>query len=335
MSLSSILLFTVNSIFPVILLILLGYFLKRINFYTKDFLKTANKMVFKLCLPVLLFKNITDISSLSLIPWNAVLYMLAIILVLVFAGLLATTLVKDPNQKGVIHQCIFRSNFALIGIPMAELIGGSEGVMAAAIISLFSIPIYNIFAVIVLSVYKKDENGTKISSKKIITDIAKNPLILGILAGLVVVLFRTVFPANPFSHLVANATFLTTAISYISRTATPLALIVLGGQFDFSRVAGYKKQLLIGVIGRTILAPTIGVGIAAILTLSKVVVFSPAVFAAFIALFGTPVAVSSAVMAEAMDNDGQLAAQLVVWTSLISVFTLFILVFLVKLAGLI
>lgn len=323
-----ILLFTINSIMPLILLILIGYVLKVKGFFSQEFLKIANKTVFYLFLPVMLFKNIADIENLSEIRKDVILYIVVVILILFVIGFISALFIKDPKQKGVIHQCIFRSNFALIGVPLAELIGGSSGVLMAAVISLFSIPMFNVMAVIVLSVYK----GGKVDFdvKKILLDIVKNPLIIGVLLGFIYSFVRGIVGPSPISKI----TFVNTVISFISRAATPLALIVLGGQFDLKRVSGYKKQLTIGLIGRNIMAPLVGVGGAAVVTLLGYVNFGPEVFAALIALFGTPVAVASAIMAEAMDNDGQLAGQLVVWTSILSLVTLFVIIFIIKALGL-
>lgn len=322
----SIFIFSFNAIMPLILLILLGYWLKRIQFINKEFLKYANKLVFHLSLPVLLFKNITDIESLQEISWDAVGFSMGAIVLLVLLGILMTLFIPERKQKGVVLQCVFRSNFALIGVPLAELIAGAEGVRIAAILSAFTIPVYNILAVVVLSVY-----GGKISdlsAKKILLGIVKNPLIIGVVSGILVVLVR------PYVHLentiFAEFDFVQTTIAYIAKTATPLALLVLGGQFEFQKIAGYRKQIMMATVGRIVMGPVIGIGSAALLTSLGVFSFDAATFAALIALFGTPVAVSSAIMAEAMDNDGQLAGQLVVWTSLFSVFTLFLTIFLCK-----
>lgn len=324
-------LFTLNSIMPVILLMALGYLLKRTNFFTPDFLKIGNKTVFYVCLPVMLYKNIADINDLSQIRMDVIGYVLIVIFVLMVLGFLSSLMIKDPKQKGVIHQCIFRSNFALIGVPLAELMGGSNGVVMAAVISLFSIPIFNVLAVIVLSIYKNGK--VKIDVKKILKDIIKNPLIIGVLMGLVVAFVKSFMVKNNIHNPIENVKFFTTFISFISRSATPLALLVLGGQFDLKRISGFKKQLTIGLIGRNFLAPLIGVGGAAILKYFGIVDFGPDVFAALIALFGTPVAVASAIMAEAMDNDGQLAGQLVVWTTILSLFSMFIIIFIVRALG--
>ena len=331
MNLLAILLFTTNAILPLILLILLGYFLKRMGLLTKEFLKVGNKLVFRVCLPTLLFCNIANLETISDIPLNAVTFTMAVIILLVLLGYLSTYVTKDPKQKGVMMQCVFRSNFALIGIPLAEMIGGSKGVTVAAILSAFTIPTYNVLAVIVLSAFvnKKSEH----SVSKQIKAIAKNPLIIGVALGLCVLLSKPFFASTPIPQMISELSFIDVTLSYVSRCATPLALIVLGGQFEFQSVAGYKKQILVATLGRTVVAPLLGVFGAFLLMRGGVTYFEPATIAAFIALFGTPVAVSSAIMADEMNNDGQLAAQLVVWTSLLSIITLFVFIFGSRLLG--
>lgn len=329
-----VLLFTINCIMPVILIMILGYILKQKGFFTQEFLKTGNKTVFYVSLPVLLYKNIADINDISEIRMDVILYVLAAVFILLIIGAIFTLFIKDPKQKGVIHQCIFRSNFALIGVPLAELMGGNNGVVMAAIISLFSIPLFNVLAVIVLSIYKN--GNVKINLKKLLYDIYKNPLIRGVLLGLLVAFIKHLIikngGKNPLDY--KGLAFINTSITYIARSATPLSLLILGGQFDIQRMSGYKKPLILGLLGRNFLAPLIGVGTAVILNLTGFLTFGPDVFAALIALFGTPVAVASAIMAEAMDNDGQLAGQLVVWTSLVSLFSLFVIIFIVRALGL-
>lgn len=333
MNLLDIFIFSVNSIFPIILIICAGYFLKTKGIIDSSFVKAGNKVVFKLCLPILLFCNVAEIESLDGINVTSLIYVISVILLLVLIGYLFSFTTNVPKEKGVILQCVFRSNFALIGVPLAELLGGSSGVQSAALISVVSIPIYNIIAVIVLTAFVGDKKEGFLKSQLIA--ITKNPLIIGVVLGLIVMLIKLYLPAGVKSFYNDNFQFLNTTMKYLSRAATPLALLVLGGQFEFSRIAGYKKQIINGTLARTVIAPLIGVGLAIILQKLEVIYFEPGIYAAFIALFGTPVAVSSAIMAEAMNNDGQLASQLVVWTSLISMFTLFVIIFLCKLAGVI
>ena len=110
---------------------------------------------------------------------------------------------------------------------------------------------------------------------------------------------------------------------------------MLGGQFEFSAVKGMSKEIIVGTVFRVVIAPVIGVGCAVLLSqFTDLVSFGQTEYPALIALFGTPVAVSSAIMAGEMGNDEQLAGQLVVWTSISSIVTLFITVFLLMSFGL-
>lgn len=333
-----ILMYAVNAVMPIILLIILGYMLKIKGFFGADFLKMANKMVFRVCLPTLLFYNVYNISNLGAIRWDVVLYCLVIIAILFALGLLTVVFfVKDKKQKGVILQCVFRSNFAIIGLPLSEALGGAEGIAVAAILSAFTIPFFNILAVVALSVFVS-EGDAKIDVKDILMKIVKNPLIIGVCAGLVVLVIRSFIPVNAERELVfsisGNLKFLYTAIGNVAKIASPLALIVLGGQFTFSAVKGLLKEIVIGTAWRIVAAPVIGVVVAAVLCKLGVLHFDVTVYPALVALFGSPVAVSSAIMAGEMDNDEQLASQLVVWTSVGSMFTIFLIVFALKYAGL-
>lgn len=326
----NIFLFAFNAITPIILLILLGYILKKINFLDEGWFKKGNKFVFRICLPVLLFMNVYNIKSLAEIDWTVVLYAELIIFVIFFLGLLLVKLtIPEEKQKGVILQCVFRSNFAIIGIPLAESLGGSEAMGIASILGAFSIPTFNILAVIALTMYNKGENGRKANLGDTLKKILTNPLILGVATGMVVLVIRSLLPVSAETgeiifSLKNDVPWLFNAVSNVSKICSPLALVVLGGQFDFAAVKELKKQIAIGTVARVVAVPGIALSVAIVLsTYTNILNFSPQVYPALIALFGSPVAVSSAIMAQEMDNDGTLAGQLVVWTSIASIFTIF------------
>ena len=326
----NIFLFAFNAITPIILLILLGYILKKINFLDEGWFKKGNKFVFRICLPVLLFMNVYNIKSLAEIDWTVVLYAELIIFVIFFLGLLLVKFtIPEEKQKGVILQCVFRSNFAIIGIPLAESLGGSEAMGIASILGAFSIPTFNILAVIALTMYNKGENGRKANLGDTLKKIVTNPLILGVATGMVVLVIRSLLPVSAETgeivfSLKNDVPWLFNAVSNVSKICSPLALVVLGGQFDFAAVKELKKQIAIGTVARVVAVPGIALSVAIVLsTYTNILNFSPQAYPALIALFGSPVAVSSAIMAQEMDNDGTLAGQLVVWTSIASIFTIF------------
>ncbi len=326
----NIFLFAFNAIAPIILLILLGYILKKINFLDEGWFKKGNKFVFRICLPVLLFVNVYNIKSLEEIDWTVVLYAEIIIFIIFFLGLILVKFtIPEEKQKGVILQCVFRSNYAIIGIPLAESLGGPEAMGIASILGAFSIPTFNILAVIALTMYNKDENGRKANLADTLKKIVTNPLILGVAAGMVVLVLRSLLPVSADTgeiifSLKNDVPWLFNAINNVSKICSPLALVVLGGQFDFAAVKGLRKQIAIGTLARVVAVPAIALSVAIVLsTYTNILNFSPQVYPALIALFGSPVAVSSAIMAQEMDNDGTLAGQLVVWTSIASIFTIF------------
>jgi len=334
------LLFALNAILPIILLIFFGYILKKRNFLDEAWFKKGNRLVFRICLPSLLFINVYDIESFSAINWSVVLYSEIAILVLFLLGLLLVRLtITDDRQKGVILQCVIRSNFAIIGLPLAESLGGARGKGIAAVLSAFTIPTFNILAVLALTMFRKDADGKKIDLKSILKNIITNPLIVGVACSMAVLCIRAFIPVGadgmPVFTLSGNLEFLFAAVNNVAKICSPLALIILGGLFDFSAVKGMKKQIVIGTLSRVVIVPVLTLGVAILLSeFTPLLNFDHTVYPALVALFGSPVAVASAIMAQEMDNDGVLAGQLVVWTSILSILTLFLIILLLRTMGL-
>ena len=328
-----------NAVVPIILLILLGYLLRQKGFLTEGFLENGNRMVFKILLPTMLFISIYHIESLSGIRWDTALYALAAILV-IFCLSLATAILTTPvaERRGVILQCCFRSNFVIIGLPLAASLGGGEAEAVAAVLSAVSIPLFNVLAVISLSVFVGRKESFGQSVKHILKSIVTNPLIIAVALGMVCVALRWVQTAlwgDVRFRLDTQAKFFFDALITLKNGTTALALMVLGGQFVFSAVKDLKKEIIVATLWRVVLSPAIGVGGAILLTQLGLLHCTAADYPALIALFGSPVAVSSAIMAKSMGNDEQLAAQLVVWTTIFSGITVFLAVCVLMNAGLI
>ena len=328
-------LFAANAILPIVVIILLGYLLRRIRFIDEHFVNVLNKYVFRIGLPALLFYNVYNIESVSDIKFGVIGFSVAMMLILFCLGLLTIPLmIKDPNQKGVILQVIVRSNFALIGIPLAQTLGGLEGIAVVALLSAFTIPLANILSVVSLNMYQMNDQGERISAKKMMINILTNPLILGVFAGLLALVLRGLITpqgGTPLFTIKDDARFIYDSIRLISVTASPMALIALGGQFELSVVKPLIKQISLGVIWRIVLVPAAALGLAYYFE-SKIPGMEFA-YAGLIALFGTPVAVSSAIMVHEMGGDEKLAGQLVIWSSIFSIFTLFAIIMIFRSIG--
>lgn len=324
------LLFAVNAVLPLLLLVILGYFLKRIKLFSEDFIAKGNKFCFYVALPVLLFKNIYD-STFTNIDWKLILFVVVAILCVFILGLLAVVfLVPDRSKKGVVLQAVFRSNFAYIGIPLASSLFASGSLEAketlayVSLISVFAIPLFNVLAVVSLTIF---QNEKKIDFRKTFLGIIKNPLIIGTLIGILFIAFRNVFPQTAF-FVRDKLSFLYKTITSIANVASPLALIVLGGQFEFKAIKDLWKYILPTSFFRIIIVPL------AILTIAvHLGIFNSAKIAALIALYASPVAVASAIMAKEMNNDHILAGQIVVWTTMVSGITIFLFIFIFKSLG--
>jgi len=321
-------LFALNAVLPIIILFVLGYLLKHFKVFNDIFFSQLNKYVFRIALPVLLFFNIYAVNDLSNLNWMIIVYAIVGLFVIFFLALLWVILfVKDSKQKGVILQASFRSNFALIGLPLAQALGSDQAIEMMSILFAIAIPLNNIMAVVSLSMFQKNEFG-KVSPKAIFISVLKNPLIIAVFIGIFVVAIRSFIPLDAENIRVFTIEnqlpFFYKSIQWISQTASPLALIALGGQFEMSVIKKLKNQIISGTLWRIVIAPGLLLSIAYFMSL-RYNQFDN-MFPALIALFASPVAVSSVIMASEMDNDEQLAGQLVVWTCIGSVITIFMII---------
>lgn len=328
-------LFAAHAVLPIVLIILLGYVLRRIGFIDLHFTNLLNKYVFRVGLPALLFFNVYSIESFEQITWGVILFAVVAMLSIFVLGLIFMTFfVKDRNQKGVILQAGIRSNFALIGIPLAQSLGGTDALVIVALLSAFTIPIANILSVVSLNMYQVNEFGQRISVKMMVKNVLTNPLIIGVATGLFALFIRELITPQggvPAFTLKNDLRFSYDTIRMISQTASPMALIALGGQFELNVVRPLIKQISLGVLWRIAIVPFFVLG-AAYLLESKISGMSHS-YAGLIALFGSPVAVSSAIMVHEIGGDHKLASQLVIWSSVFSIITIFITVVLFRSIG--
>lgn len=322
-------LFALNAVLPIVLMVSLGYLLKRVGWVQPEYAKLLNKLVFRIFLPVMLFLNVYKIEALGEIRLGYMVYtLIGILAIFALALPVALLVTKKKERRGAVWQACFRSNFALIGIPLAQSLCGDEGVAASSLLSAATVPLLNVLAVIALSVFKKGTQKTSVS--KILLGIVKNPLIQSIFLGLLVLCVRSFFVQQGIAFRLSDVKPIYTVLGYLSNLATPLALIGLGAQFEFSAIASLRREIIAGTLVRTVVSPILGLGVAYLLFRD---LFSAAQFASLVAVFSTPVSVSSAPMAQEMDSDVALAGQLVVWTTLVSSLSIFFATFVLSLVG--
>lgn len=293
-----------NVVFPIFLMMVLGFSLKKLSIMNDTTVKQMNNVIFRVFLPVMIFKNIYE-SEFSQ-AFNPKLIIFAVSAVIICIGILFVIIpitVKENTKRGVLIQAIFRSNFVIFGLPVTEALCAGAAIGSASVLIAIIVPIFNFAAVITLEVF----NNRKPNIFKILKGIVTNPLIISSVLGLIICFCNISFP-----------TVIEKAIGSISSITTPLALIMLGASIHFKTVGSNLKYLVIGLISRLILIPAICLGFAA-----YVFNFRGAELAIILSLFASPTAVSSFTMAQQMGGDDELAGQLVMFGTCASVVTVF------------
>ena len=330
--------FAFNAICPMVLLMLLGFYSRRKGFFDEASLKKLNDFAFRFGMPALMFCNVYSLESLADVSIPLMLFALMSLLGLTLAGVvLARLIAAHRGERGVIIQNTFRSNFAVVGATMAQSLGGSAGSVVATSLQAPSIIYFNVAAVICLTIYSNDASR-RIRPGAILTSILKNPLIQAQLAGVLCLCLRAVMPLDSQGELVFSLSgslpWLYSFFTNLSGLTTPLTLILLGAQVDLHSVGHLRRQMICGTAARLLLAPLFGLGMALLAGRMGLLAVGPAAVSALLALYGSPGPVAGAVMAEQMSDSGELARQYVVWTTVGSVFSLFLWVVLLRGVGL-
>jgi len=305
-----------DAIAPIFLLMLLGYVLKYLKVCDKKGFDLINKLVFKAFLPTLLFYNIYKTETANVIDPKLVAFTVIGILFVFITGYFAVFgLTKENPKRGVMLQGFFRTNFAILGIPLVSYICGEQAKGLASLMVAIVVPMFNILAVIALERFR--DGSEKPNLLKLLKGMAKNPLIIGCAIGL---LFLALDIKLPY--------VIEKAVSDVGSISTPLAIIALGAGFEFSGIGGQLKEISVVIIGRLIVIPLI------VLSAAIFCGFSGEALACLLITFGGPIAVSSFPMAQQMDGDEKLAAQIIVISSALCLFTLFLWIFGINYLGL-
>ena len=313
--------YSVNAILPIFLLAVLGALLKKFGKIKDAFIETADWMVFKVALPVMLFLEVAGSSLSESLDIGLILFLIVSVTLSFFTmSVIISLTVRDVSKRGAMIQGSCRSNFAILGVPLAVNMFGDAGGQAIAIAMPFVILMFNTYSVIILSVFSGDSekrlNRTTVVG--ILKNIVTNPLIIAVVLGLPLMLLGIELPAA------ADKT-----LNYLSGLTTPLALISLGANFKLESLKGRAGYAVTGALTKTLILPAIAVTAAALIGLR-----GPSLGVVLIC-FGAPTAVSSYIMAKKMGNDHELAAQILLLSTMVCALTIFLGIFILKTLALI
>lgn len=307
--------FSANIVLPLLILMALGYMSKSQKMMDTNTVSQCNSLVFKLFLPMLLFSNVRA-SSLEELGNIKIFAFVFVSVILSFVISIAITLLaeKENANRGVMIQGMARSNYALFGIPLVTLLFPEGNIAIASILIAIVIPMYNILSVIVLTYFSSKTSNIK----SMFVAILKNPLIIATFFGIVCLSFNVQFP-----YIIEQS------IKNLSSIATPFSLFLLGASFEFNSIKEYKKQIILSVIGRLVIIPTIFLAAAVMLG------FTGVELACVMVVFASPTAVSSFTMAKTMGSNSDLASSIVVFSSIFCIFSIFLYILCFKNMGLV
>ena len=300
--------YCLNATAPIFLLMLLGLVFRRLGFFSQAFADKLNDFVFKVGLPVMLFKDLVESDFFTVWDGPFVLFCFLATLGSILLTAALSLFCRERPLRGEFIQVGYRSSIALLGAAFLENLYGTAG--AASLVIIGAVPLYNVAAVTVLSLTSPQQSGLK--------GIVTNPIILGIAAGLVWTLLDIPQPQ-----------ILQKTVSSLSATATPLGLMALGASFDLKKALGRWKPAFAATAVKLVLLAALFLPIAVAMGVrdDKLV--------AALAMLASPTTVSSFVMARSMGHEGTLTASTVMLTTFFSILTLTLWLYLLRTLGLI
>ena len=303
------LIFCLNATMPVFLLMILGYIFRRVGVIDLEFADKMNRFVFLALLPALLFKELS-LSDFSAI-WD-----LKYLLFCFFTTFLSIFL-KDRSIRGEFIQASFRSSAALLAYAFVQNVYGEAKIVALMVIG--AVPLYNVASVVILMLLRPEQGKlNRVVLKNTLKGVIKNPLILGILAGMIWAMLKIPQPV-----------IMKKSISTFAAAATPLGLLALGASFDVKEVFSKIKVVLVSSSFKLIILTAIFLPIAVKMG------FEDEKLVAVLGMLGSPTTPTSFTMARGMGHNGSVTSGTVMVTTIMSIFTLTGWLYILKVAGLV
>ena len=297
-----------SAVLPMFVMLGLGIGVRKIGLADKHTLGQLNRLCFRCFLAVNVYYNICKVNIAEVFNARLLIYAIAtqfvILAISVLAGMVTE---KSKKRRGALAHGIFHTNFVIFGTLIGTALCGEGNIGAISLLIAILVPVQNVLSVILLELCRE---GGKLNIRSMAMGVIKNPFVIAAVLG-----FLTQLVGFQYPSVLGNI------LRDLGRCATPIALIVMGGLFNFGSIRDNLKPVIVGVLFRLIVVP------AVLILITIQLGFRGAEFIALMSFFIAPCATSSFNLAIEMDSDADLAAQLVVFTSLCSLFTIFLWIF--------
>lgn len=290
------LLFSINVVLPLFLCCFIGYMAKRLHLVDDGFLSGCSHLVFYISIPANIFMSIVDSNLKKSFSFSLLLFLFCVISILfILLVLLVPRIVKDQKLAASIAICLFRGNFAMLGVPLAQSLMGEQGATVTLVMIPFGTLLYTILTVTILVIVGQDRTGSPIKTiQKTSAEVIRNPLIIASMLGIMFAYFKLPIPL-----------FVHSTIGYFADTCTGLALFMLGAQLTLSETRERLRYTIPVIIGRLFVIP------AVVLCLAALLGFRGDKMACIFIFFAAPSAVNCYILADRMGGDGKLAGDTV------------------------
>ena len=301
----------VDTLAPLVLLIVLGAALARIRFLGSVFIADLNKLAFWIALPALLFTAASGAAP----PDSSTIRLFAVLVIgtgfITLLAYAASVVLRMPaSARGTLMQAAFRGNLAYIGIPVlaysfseSPTESSTRALATAVIVMVFTMALYNILAVIVLQSSIHAPGG--IDWRRSALAILSNPLLLAGLLGLIVPLLRITLPS-----------FLQRALEALGAAAVPIALMCIGGSLATTTLQGRRSWIVTAALLKVAVLPFL------VFLLTRLAGLEPADQRTALVLASCPTAAAAFVMARQMGGDEALASGSIALSTLLSFISL-------------
>lgn len=305
----------INTVFPLLVYMCTGIAVKRAGIVSDSTIRQMNAMIFKVLIALSLFNDIRKaVFSEVDKPWVFAYVAVAILLEFFIAWYIVSAMVKDSRDASVIIQGIYRSNHVLFGSMIAAALCTATGRIISASMIAMVVPLYNVLAVSLFEI----KRGGRVQPLPLMASILKNPLIIAAIAALTISFLGIGLPE-----------IVLLPVERMAAAASPMAIIMLGAMLTANGVRNHWLQISVVTLIRLVFVPVVVIGTGVVLGLRG------DYLVILLAIFASPVAASSAAMAQTMDANGDLAAELVAMTTAVSIITIFLFVFTLSGMGLI
>jgi predicted permease len=291
-----------NIVLPVFAVIALGALLRRIGLIDAGFLRQTNRLVYYVCLPLLLFYEIGRADFLASFNGRLVIgSILAVTVTFLVSYLYTAVRHYPPAARGVFSQGAFRGNIAYVGLAIVYNALGPAGLTRAGILMGFLVPFLNLYAIVAL-LWPHHQAGQRLLY--LVRQVAGNPLILASFAGIAWSFF-----AIPTPLVVERSLKIATGMTL------PLALLAIGGGFSLERLRGDLFTAALATGAKLVWLPLLAAGILLELGVSG------ADLEIGVLIAGTPAATANYIMAQQLKGDAELAGTIVMLSTLLSAVT--------------